>query len=555
MKRPPSARRAVVDMQAYRPPLEGRRSKIRLDFNENTQGFPEHFAELEPTLVTAYPEYEQVLQTLAAHLKLPEENLLLTNGSDEGLFVAAFTFIEPNEDVAVVAAPTFSLIPHYLQLCQASLREVLVHDDLSANLEGLESALKGARLAMWASPDNPTGATLPLPRLSQWLREFPETLFVIDEAYFEYFGETALPLVLEHPNLVVSRTFSKAWGLAGLRLGFLAAHPQVIEWMRRVRSPYSVNSVAAQTLLRILPDQARVEEQAREVMARKARVLAALQSMSYRVTAGGANFFVIWAGLTSQALSAYLYEQGILVRDRSTLARMGGSVRVSVGGQEEMERFLEAVRNFQRSFALIFDLDDTLVDCSQSYDLCVQKLSGCDRSQLLALRAEGGFNDDWDAAAELLRRAGRPKPLEQVQREGKALYLELAASVEPPFFRPGLLESLARRHPLFLYTGRPRDEYEPLWGARLTFEGVLCRDEVERPKPDPEGLLKILERYRLTGGVYLGNSVDDMRAARAAGLTAIGVTSNQSAEVLRQAGAEVVVGSVNELEDLLGGLV
>ena len=83
-----------------------------------------------------------------------------------------------------LSAPTFSLIPHYLQLCQAQIREVLVHDDLSANLEGLEAALPGARLAMWASPDNPTGATIPVAVLRCWLEKFPDTLFVLDEAYF-----------------------------------------------------------------------------------------------------------------------------------------------------------------------------------------------------------------------------------------------------------------------------------------------------------------------------------------------------------------------------------
>lgn len=354
----PTPRQTVLDMKAYVPPLEGRRQSIRLDFNENTTGFPDLYPELEPTLLTAYPEYARAVEAVAAWLGVSTDRVLLTNGSDEGLFVAAFTFVEPGQDRALVSAPTFSLIPHSLRLCQAEVAEVLVHGDLDFDLDGLEAELqKGVKIAILASPDNPTGGVIPNAVLEKWLKQYPHTVFLIDEAYYEYYGETALELG-DHPNLLVSRTFSKAWGLAGLRLGVLVGHPQMVDYLQRVRSPYSVNSLAVQHLLRMLPHQERVEAQAQAVMERKRGVLDAVRAAGYSLTAGHANFFVIWAGADARSIESWMKKHGILVRDRSNLPRMAGSVRVSVGSQSEMHQFLAALSSYVEHTAIVWERDE-----------------------------------------------------------------------------------------------------------------------------------------------------------------------------------------------------
>ena len=552
---PPQPRAAVQALHAYVPPLEGRRQKIRLDFNENTVGFADHFPEVEPTHLLAYPEYADLITRLAQLLKLPENRLLITNGSDEGLFVAAFTFLE-NGDQALVNSPTFALIPHYLRLCGANLKEVPVQDNLEPDLDEIESWLPNTKMAMFASPDNPTGGTLPLARLKQWLHQFPDTAFVLDEAYFEYHGQTALPWLENDPplNLIISRTFSKAWGLAGLRLGLLAAHEQTIEWMKRVRSPYSVNAVAAKSLLRFLPHAHKVQEQAEAAMQRKAHTLQQLSQRGWQTHPGAANFFLLWAGPFAKLLSHYLAEHGILTRDRSSLYKMGGSIRISVGSAEENQKLLQTIDDFQQTHALLFDLDDTLVDTSRSYDAAVEQLTGCTHQELQNLRAEGGFNDDWTAAHELLKRNSRPQPLEQVIASGKAIYAQLAPTQETPYFQEEWLQSWRQRHRTFIFTGRPRDEYESIWGERLKphFDDVLCLGEHGLPgKPAPDGLHHLMQKHSLKGGIYVGNSVDDMRAAKAAGLLAVGVTTNQSAETLKQAGADLTLPDLRAFHYLL----
>ena len=544
---PIQPRAAVQDLHAYVPPLEGRRQKIRLDFNENTLGFPEHFPEIEATHLVTYPEYADLISQLARYLNLDPNRLLITNGSDEGLFVAAFTFLE-NGDKALVNSPTFALIPHYMRLCGATVTEVPVRDNLEPDLETIEVELIDTKLAMFASPDNPTGGTLPLATLENWLRQFPDTMFVLDEAYFEYYGQTAIHW--SAPNLIVSRTFSKAWGLAGLRLGLLVADEQNIEWMRRVRSPYSVNAVAVQSLLRFLPHAHQVQQQADAAMQRKASTMKQLRQRGYQVHAGAANFFLLWAGPFAKLLSHYLSQHGILTRDRSSLYKMGGSVRISVGSQAENAKLLEKIDEFHRSHALLFDLDDTLVDTSKSYDAAVEQLTGCTHQELQNLRAEGGFNDDWTAAHELLKRKNKPEPLELVIQKGKEIYAQLAPTAETPYFQEEWLQSWRKRHRTFIFTGRPRDEYDSIWGERLRphFDDVLCLGEHGLPgKPAPDGLHHLMQKHQLQGGIYIGNSVDDMRAAKAAGLFAIGITTNQSPETLRRAGADLIVDSLGAI--------
>lgn len=204
-----------------------------------------------------------------------------------------------------------------------------------------------------------------------------------------------------------------------------------------------------------------------------------------------------------------------------------------------------------RRFGLLFDLDDTLVDTSETFDACVLQLSGATREELLALRSQGGFNDDWQAAHELLRRSGVEASLAEIEARGQELYFKIALGKERLMVSSDCLGRLRERHPLLIFTGRVRTEYIPIWASRLDplFDEVLCKGDpgVQYTKPHPQGLQILLQRHCLEFGVYFGNSVDDMAAARAAGLIAVGVTTNQSSRTLTDAGAQLVASSVDEV--------
>ncbi len=368
-------RQAVLTLQPYVAPEEGRGDKIRLDFNENTSGILIKVNPLAASSLVMYPEYTAFVEALAAFLELPTDWLLLTNGSDEGLFLIATTFIEPNQDAALISTPTFQMIPHYLHLAQADIRDVPALPDLTYDVPALEQELsRHPKLAMFASPNNPTGATLPEKVIASWCHAFPNTLFAMDEAYVEYAMGSALCLIQTCPNLLVVRTFSKAWGLAGVRLGYIVGQPALIELIRRVQSPYSVNTFAVTMAAELLMHHQDVLMQAQATMKRKENVLQTLQSMGYRVYPGEANFFLLFMGVESDAFCTFCETQGVLLRNRSTLPGMQGLIRISVGTDEEMQTFLDCLRLFQAQRALIFDLDDTLIDTTQSFTWVVQTM-------------------------------------------------------------------------------------------------------------------------------------------------------------------------------------
>lgn len=554
-------RRTVQGLKAYVPPLEGRREFIRLDFNENTAGFPDIYGDLSPDLML-YPEYSHFLTAYSNFLNVPQERVLLTNGSDEGLFTLSFTFIEPQEDAALTAKPTFALIPYYLKLVQSKLVEVPCTPDFQYDLEAIDAALQtGIKLAMFASPDNPTGATLPIETIRKWCTGYPDTLFVIDEAYAEYTAQSALPLTFEFENLLITRTFSKAWGMAGLRLGAVIGNPSLIEALTRVRSPYSVNSLAVSSASRLLQQKESILASAQATMERKHWTLSEIKSRGYSIIPGKANFFLMKIGIQAKAFAEFCRKRGILVRDQSSRPELSGMVRVSVGTQSEMERFLTVLDEFRTRQVLLFDMDGTLVDTSKSFDATVaalvEKYSGqpMKEEELQALRAEGGFNDDWDATVELLRRRGISKTYADIAPEAAQLYLTLAPQTETWLMTPDQLSRLSARYRLGVVTGRCRPEFDPIWKERFEplFELVICQDDCEGAgkKPSPDLLHAALKQLQAEGGLYIGNSVDDMQAALAAGLRAVGVTTTMTAERLREAGAEIVMHSPDELGGLL----
>jgi len=568
-------KKIVQELSAYSKPNEGRLAYIRLDFSENTRGYPDFYPPGIPhEWISAYPEYDHVTERIGDFFDVSSDSVLLANGSDEAIAIVAQTFIEPGVDVAIVSNPCFSMFPHTLALAGAILRAVPVKPDLSFDVAGIEKALQDKpKLAIFASPENPTGSMLDPDIVISWCRKYPDTLIVIDEAYVEFAPTTVLPRFGECDNLVVLRTFSKAWGMAGLRLGVILAHPTLIEYMLRVRQPYNVNAMAVHTVLALLDKKDEILAEVADIVRRRKWLAGELRKRNYRVVEGHSNSVLISLGINAEEFTDYCYKNGVLVRNRSGGAQrytangdnrngnhdpLWGLVRACAGTEEENERFLQLVDSFSERYGVIFDLDGTLVDTSQSFDATIKELvrrhSGdiLSDSELSGLRAEGGFNDDWVATSELLKRRGINIPHAEIVKEATALYLEIAPKTEFPLFELELLNKISSRYRTFIVTGRARHEYDPIWSDRLCslFHRVYCLDDLPglKPKPSPDYLLHLKKEFDIEYGVYVGNAVDDMWAARDAGLSRIGITTTLSAETLREAGAQIVIDGLEELE-------
>ncbi len=340
-------REAVRRLKSYHPPL-GNRQGLRLDFNENTVGCSPRVMQklraLDVEQLARYPEREPLEAIVASHLGIRPEELLLTNGTDEAIHLVCETYLEP-DDEAIIVVPTFSMYEIYAAATGAKVIAVPAGEEFRFPLENvLAHVNERTRLVAIANPNNPTGALASRKDLLTIAERAPNAAFLIDEAYFEFCGETLLPEFRKFPNLFVSRTFSKAYGLAGLRIGVLAGHPDQMRFLRPVSSPYNVNSVALACLPDALADQAYVRQYVDEVRSGRERLEQELQDWGVRYWPSHANFVLMYFGAQAQTFISAMRERGILVRDRSGDQGCAGCVRITLGSEQQTNQMLAALR-------------------------------------------------------------------------------------------------------------------------------------------------------------------------------------------------------------------
>lgn len=346
-------RQAIVKMEPYRPPSSGRRGKMRLDFNENTEGCSSRVLKrltgLRAETLAVYPEYEEALPKLARHFGVAPSQLTLTNGTDEAIQLVVNTYVNPGERV-LIPRPTYAMYRFYAQVIGAEVVEV----DYRANLsfparELLRKIHSRTRAVFIANPNNPTGTSASPAQLEALLRAAPRAAVMVDEAYFEFSGQSVLPWITRYANLFVSRTFSKAYGLAGLRVGCLFSNEQNIAAVRKGQSPYSVNVAAVAAALEAVRDKAFIRAYVAEVRRARRILREELTRLGWKYFPSDANFILVNFGKHAQRMRDLLGESDILVRDRSY--ELPGCVRITVGTEAQTRQLLKALERATRSLS------------------------------------------------------------------------------------------------------------------------------------------------------------------------------------------------------------
>jgi histidinol-phosphate aminotransferase len=334
-------------MSEYHPPLAGR-DGLRLDFNENTLAPSPRVAAVLQNIsaegLTKYPEREHVERIVAAHFDLAANAVLLTNGVDEAIHLLCETYLEP-EDEVIVVTPTFSMYGVYAEATGATVRSIQADASLQFPAASVLAAIRpNTRLIMLASPNNPTGAIVEPSVLLELAAKAPQAALLVDEAYYHFHGESVLSDTATVTNLFVTRTFSKAYGLAGLRIGLLAGHADAMRYVRKVSSPYNVNSIALDCLPEALADQAYIDWYSEQVRSSRLELEAALQNLRVPYWPSHANFTLMNIGPLHAALVAGMRQHGILIRDRSNDPGCNGCVRITVGTREHTRRGIAALQ-------------------------------------------------------------------------------------------------------------------------------------------------------------------------------------------------------------------
>lgn len=349
------ARDAVKNLHAYRPPLAGRVG-LRLDFNENTVGCsPRVLARLrslDAELLARYPEREPVEKEVAGFLGLDPAQVLLTNGVDEAIHLLSSTYLDPGDE-ALIVTPTFAMYAIFAQAEGARVVEVRAGDNFTFPEKALLAQLTPrTRLIAVANPNNPTGAAVAGNVLVQIAQAAPQAAVLVDEAYFEFHGETLIDQPRQIENLFVARTFSKAYGLAGLRIGVLAGDARQMAMVRRVASPYNVNAAALAILPDALQDQEYVSRYVAQVLSNRERLQQELGKLGLHYWPSHANFVLVCIGSAHAEFVQALRNRGILVRGRHADPGCEGCVRLTVGSDEQTQTLIGALRDVVEQLGL-----------------------------------------------------------------------------------------------------------------------------------------------------------------------------------------------------------
>ena len=547
-------------------------SVLRLNSNEGPrapQALLAELAVLDPEVLRRYPDATAVEAALAARVGVAPERVVVTAGADEALDRICRAYAGPDRPV-LLPEPTFDMLERFAALAGAPLVRVPWFKDVFPLDEILARLDNRIAVVIIVSPNNPTGGVASRDEVRRIAAAAPQALVLIDQAYIEYADEDIASDVLDLANVVVVRTMSKAWGLAGCRVGYAVGSSDVIAVLRAAGGPYPVAGPSlALALSQLRRGDAALRAHVTQVRAERANLRELLCARGVDARVSQANFVLADFGRRQTFVHDGLGARGILVRDFPGRAGLETSLRITLPGDPgDFERLTSALDTVLAPQAIVFDLDGVLADVRESQRAAmIATASAYGVSVTMqdietALRS-GDAANDWIVTQRLIGAAGGQADLETVTARFQALYLGTNGSPglrerERLIVPRALLAGLAKRLPLAVVTGRPRDEARwfleraeiaDLFGAVVCMEDAAC-------KPDPAPVRLALTRLGVRRAWMVGNTPDDVRAAAGAGVVPLGVVAPgddvaATNAALIDAGAARVLDQLADLEELL----
>ena len=361
----------IQEMKPYSPPLAGRSQYdgTLLDFNERTRSSKSTLQAIVQLAadekLQLYPEYFDLEANIARYAGVEPPQVMITNGTDQGIDVIFRTFAD-KDDAVIIPVPTFAMYSQYAQVAGNRVVSPLYRKaDLSFPLEEVMASIdESIKLVVVCNPNNPTGTLVSLDGIEQIAKRAKNAIVYVDEAYFEFSGCTAVNLIEKFPNIVVTRTFSKAFGLASFRIAYVIAHPEYITQMLKVRGPYDVNKAAYYAAEAAIGDEKAMRRYAEEVMNEAKPFTEQFFDQNGVRFYPSAGNFILFRPESSDEVQGILRRNGILVRpqDKPTIE---GTLRLTIGTLEQMKHFTEiyetAVLGKAGGKYVFLDRDGTLI--------------------------------------------------------------------------------------------------------------------------------------------------------------------------------------------------
>lgn len=341
------ARSCVREMHEYASPVDAPGLDLRLDLNENTSGCsPRVLARmrsLDAKKIALYPPREPGEKLVAAFLGVQPAEVLLTNGADEGIDLLCRAYLDHGDEMVIVT-PAFSMYEIFCQSTGAKTVRVPAGPEFSFPVEDLLKAITPrTRMIVVTNPNNPTGIAAERADILRVIEAAPDAAVLVDEAYFDFHGHTLMDRIGKIPNLFVARTFSKAYGLAGVRIGILAGAAEQISVIRRMPSPFNLNVFALECLAEALADRQSVQNYVDQVRHGRESLRRDLEGLGVKCWPSETNFVLADFGRQCDSVLAAMHAQGIALRKRPDLP---GCIRITIGAPPEMARLVTSLRQF-----------------------------------------------------------------------------------------------------------------------------------------------------------------------------------------------------------------
>lgn len=554
---------ALQSVTPYAPVRSGCPVDLRLDGNEGRTprlNLPDLLEQAGRDLLRRYPDRAPLERQLAGPLGLPADGVLVTAGGDEAIDRLCRSYLDSTRNL-VTTSPTFEMIPRYARLSGAEVRQAPWPGGAFPTEAVLDLVDARTGIIAVVSPNNPTGAVATAADLQQLSAAAPQAVLLVDLAYGEFADTDLSPAALQLPNAVVIRSLSKAWGLAGLRVGYAAGPAPVLAPLRAAGGPFAVSGLSLLTADAAL----KAEDQAAAFIAqvKRERVLLQgdLQDLGVEALPSQANF--VFAHFSDPVwVRDGLAGLGIAVRLFRDLPGPGPLRITCPGGEEEFQRLRRSLNTVLAPQALLLDMDGVLADVSRSYRTAIILTAArfgveIEAQDVAAAKRLPGSNNDWVLTRRLLAERGVDITLAEVTACFQDIYGDLSTT-ETLIPDPALLLRLAARLPLAVVTGRPRADARTFLqraGIGDLFATVVCLEDGP-DKPDPATVALALQQLGVQRAWMVGDTVNDAAAARAAGVLPVGIVppgENDPGypELLITAGCGRVLSRLDQLEELL----
>jgi histidinol-phosphate aminotransferase len=563
----PSEAVRAIDVYRTPPPMNG--VDMRLDGTQRSdppEALFRSIQQLDPAVTARYPNAGELESDIAEYWNLDPEQVLVTTGADDAISRVMRVALEPGRQ-ALLTRPTFDMLEVYARLAGG---EIIWTDWLAGDLpvqNMIDRITLNTTLAAVVSPNNPTGLPASLNALTKLSDSLSGGLLLVDAVYGDYSERDVTRELLQLKNVVIVRSFSKAWALAGARVGYILGPSTLIEEMKKAGGPYPVSVLSLLLARSMLKDgRENVDRHVQALKGERERLFALLNELGVSTTRSDANFLL--ARFADRLFALYgLASLGIWTRQFPERPLLADHLRITCPSDENgMLRLENALRTILQPEALLLDMDGVLADVSGSYRAAIIATANSFGVKITAeeiqnLKERGNANNDWALTQALLRLSGVDVSLSEVKARFETFY---QGTDETPGLRNretllpdrGLLERLASQLPLAVVTGRPRQDAERFLAdhdiAGL-FAAVVCMEDAP-PKPDPTPVRLALDRLSIRRAWMVGDTVDDIRAARAAGVLPLGFLPphlDADARTLRDEGAAEVTDSFERLEELL----